>query len=99
MQFGAHLPLIDFDANGGGWAAGSLAAYADRARRLGYDWLTVNDHLTFQRPWLDGIVALASVVDASGELGLATSIALPVVRGAAAVAKAASAVDILSGGR
>jgi len=97
MQYGAHLPLIDFD--GRGWAARSLASYADAARRFGYQWLTVNDHLTFQRPWLDGIVALASVLEASGELRLATSIALPVVRGPAALAKAASALDILSGGR
>ncbi len=97
MQFGAHLPLIDFD--GRGWPAGSLAAYAGTARRLGYEWLTVNDHLVFQRPWLDGIVALASVLEASGDLRLATSIALPVIRGAAAVAKAAAALDILSGGR
>lgn len=97
MQYGAHLPLIDFD--GRGWTARSLTSYADAARRFGYQWLTVNDHLIFQRPWLDGIVALASVLEASGELRLATSVALPVVRGPAALAKAASALDILSGGR
>lgn len=97
MQFGAHLPLIDFA--GRGWPARSLATYADTARRLGYEWLTVNDHLVFQRPWLDGIVALASVLEASGGLSLATTIALPVVRGPAALAKAACALDILSGGR
>jgi alkanesulfonate monooxygenase SsuD/methylene tetrahydromethanopterin reductase-like flavin-dependent oxidoreductase (luciferase family) len=97
MQFGAHLPLIDFD--GRGWPARSLAVYADTARRLGYEWLTVNDHLVFQRPWLDGIVALASVLEASDGMRLATSIALPVVRGPAALAKAACALDILSGGR
>jgi alkanesulfonate monooxygenase SsuD/methylene tetrahydromethanopterin reductase-like flavin-dependent oxidoreductase (luciferase family) len=97
MQFGAHLPLIDFD--GRGWPARSLSVYADAVRRLGYEWLTVNDHLVFQRPWLDGIVALASVLEASGDLRLATSIALPVVRGPAALAKAACALDILSGGR
>jgi alkanesulfonate monooxygenase SsuD/methylene tetrahydromethanopterin reductase-like flavin-dependent oxidoreductase (luciferase family) len=97
MQYGAHLPLIDFD--GRGWTARSLTSYTHAARRLGYQWLTVNDHLIFQRPWLDGIVALASVLEASGELRLATSVALPVVRGPAALAKAASALDILSGGR
>jgi alkanesulfonate monooxygenase SsuD/methylene tetrahydromethanopterin reductase-like flavin-dependent oxidoreductase (luciferase family) len=97
MQYGAHLPLIDFD--GQGWPSRSLTAYAGTARRLGYQWLTVNDHLVFQRPWLDGIVALASVIEASGDMRLATTVALPVVRGAAAVAKAAGALDILSGGR
>jgi alkanesulfonate monooxygenase SsuD/methylene tetrahydromethanopterin reductase-like flavin-dependent oxidoreductase (luciferase family) len=97
MQYGAHLPVIDLD--GRGWSPGSLVAYARAASQLGYDWLTVNDHLTFQRPWLDGIVALSSVVEASGGMGMATSIALPVVRGAAATAKAAVALDVLSGGR
>ena len=33
MQYGAHLPLIDFD--GHGWTARSLAAYAGAARQLG----------------------------------------------------------------
>jgi alkanesulfonate monooxygenase SsuD/methylene tetrahydromethanopterin reductase-like flavin-dependent oxidoreductase (luciferase family) len=97
MQYGAHLPVVDFD--GSGWPPGRLAAYARTASALGYEWLGVNDHLAFARPWLDGIVALASVVDASGDLNLATTIALPVVRGAAVVAKAAGALDVLSGGR
>lgn len=97
MQYGAHLPLIDF--HGGGWRPGMLASYAAAARQLGYGSIATNDHLVFQRPWLDGIVALASVVEASGDLQLATTVSLPVVRGPAAVAKAAAALDIVSGGR
>jgi alkanesulfonate monooxygenase SsuD/methylene tetrahydromethanopterin reductase-like flavin-dependent oxidoreductase (luciferase family) len=97
MQYGAHLPLIDFD--GRGWQAGTVSSYAGTARQLGYASIAVNDHLVFQRPWLDGFVALASVVEASGDLQLATTVALPVVRGPAAVAKAAAALDIVSGGR
>jgi alkanesulfonate monooxygenase SsuD/methylene tetrahydromethanopterin reductase-like flavin-dependent oxidoreductase (luciferase family) len=97
MRFGAHLPLIDFD--GHGWQPGELASYVDVARRLGYATIAVNDHLVFRRPWLDGIVALASVVERSGDMALATTVALPVVRGPAALAKTAAALDILSGGR
>ena len=97
MRYGAHLPLIDFA--GQGWRPGGIASYAAAARRLGYGTIAVNDHLVFQRPWLDGIVALASVVEASGDLRLATTVSLPVVRGPAALAKAAAALDILSGGR
>jgi alkanesulfonate monooxygenase SsuD/methylene tetrahydromethanopterin reductase-like flavin-dependent oxidoreductase (luciferase family) len=97
MQYGAHLPLIDLDE--AGWRPGTLASYVRTARRLGYGWITANDHLVFGRPWLDGIVALASVVEESGDLRLAMTVSLPVVRGPAALAKAIAALDIVSGGR
>jgi alkanesulfonate monooxygenase SsuD/methylene tetrahydromethanopterin reductase-like flavin-dependent oxidoreductase (luciferase family) len=76
-----------------------LASYTDCARELGYGFISANDHLVFQKPWLDGIVALASVVDRSGDMRLATTVSLPVIRGPAVLAKAAAALDILSGGR
>lgn len=97
MEYGAHLPLIDFD--GDGWRPGTLASYARTAQHLGFVSITTNDHLVFARPWLDGIVSLASVVDAASDIQLATTIALPVVRGPAALAKSIAALDILSGGR
>jgi alkanesulfonate monooxygenase SsuD/methylene tetrahydromethanopterin reductase-like flavin-dependent oxidoreductase (luciferase family) len=97
MLYGAHLPLIDFD--GQGFAPSALTSFARTARDLGFGSLAANDHLVFQRPWLDALVALASVTEASGDLRLATTVALPVVRGAAALAKAAAALDIVSGGR
>jgi alkanesulfonate monooxygenase SsuD/methylene tetrahydromethanopterin reductase-like flavin-dependent oxidoreductase (luciferase family) len=97
MQYGAHLPLIDFD--GSGYRPGDLASFTDAARETGFAALSANDHFVFQRPWLDGIVALASVVERSGGLTLATTVSLPVVRGAVALAKAAAALDIISGGR
>jgi alkanesulfonate monooxygenase SsuD/methylene tetrahydromethanopterin reductase-like flavin-dependent oxidoreductase (luciferase family) len=97
MEYGAHLPLLDLE--GRGWDIASLTSYARTARELGIRALTSNDHLVFQRPWLDGIVALASVVEASGDLTLATTISLPVIRGPAALAKSAVALDLLSGGR
>jgi alkanesulfonate monooxygenase SsuD/methylene tetrahydromethanopterin reductase-like flavin-dependent oxidoreductase (luciferase family) len=97
MEYGAHLPLIDVGA--AGWRPGTLASYVRTARRLGYAWITANDHLVFRRPWLDGIVALASVLEAGGGLQVAMTVSLPVVRGPAALAKAAAALDILSGGR
>ncbi len=98
MEYGAHLPLL-VDLDGRGRAAPSLTSYARTAALLGFHTLAANDHLVFARPWLDGIVALASVVEASGGLELATTVALPVVRGPAALAKAAAALDVLSRGR
>ncbi len=97
MRYGAHLPLIDLD--GAGWRPDALSSYAAAAHRLGYAAVTANDHRVFQRPWLDAVVALASVAEASADLQLATTIALPVVRGPAALAKAAAALDVISGGR
>ena len=95
MEYGAHLPQIDFDGAG----LASDARRTPRRRAWASARSSANDHLVFQRPWLDGIVALASVVEASGDLTLATTVALPVVRGPAALAKAAAALDLLSGGR
>ena len=97
MRFGAHLPQIDFDGTGHDVAA--LGPYVDAARDLGYSAITANDHLVFQRPWLDGLVALASVLDRAGDLTVATTVALPVVRGPVVLARTAVALNLLSGGR
>src|SRR5680860_708740 len=97
MEIGAHLPLIPLSV--GAPSLAGLRAYAATSSRLGYRWLSANDHLVFRRPWLDGPTALAAVLDASGDLGLATTVCLPAVRGPAQVAKAVAALDVLSGGR
>jgi alkanesulfonate monooxygenase SsuD/methylene tetrahydromethanopterin reductase-like flavin-dependent oxidoreductase (luciferase family) len=97
MEVGVHLPLIPFDGRPPSQAG--LRATAEAARRLGFAALAANDHLVFSRPWLDGVTALAAVVPESGELELATTVALPVVRGTAPMAKALAALDLLSGGR
>ena len=96
VEYGAHLPLADLD--GRGWSASALASYARTAQQLGFRTLTADDHLVFSRPWLDGIVALASVIEASSNLDLATTMS-SAVRGPAALSKAAAAIDVLSGGR
>jgi alkanesulfonate monooxygenase SsuD/methylene tetrahydromethanopterin reductase-like flavin-dependent oxidoreductase (luciferase family) len=97
MQYGAHLPLIDFD--GDSWRPDELNAYVDAARETGFTAVSANDHLVFERPWLDGLVALSSVIHRTGDMMLATTITLPVVRNPVALAKQAAAIDILSGGR
>ncbi len=97
MRFGAHLPQIDFDGTGHDVAA--LGPYVDAARDLGFSAITANDHLVFRRPWLDGLVALASVLDRAGDLTVATTVALPVVRGPVVLARTAAALNLLSGGR
>jgi alkanesulfonate monooxygenase SsuD/methylene tetrahydromethanopterin reductase-like flavin-dependent oxidoreductase (luciferase family) len=97
MEFGAHLPLMDFGGNP--YTLDHLIEYASTAADLGFRALSANDHLVFSVPWLDGPTALATVLSHSGDMTLATTVALPVVRGPVAMAKSLAALDRLSGGR
>lgn len=96
VDFGAHLPLIDFGTPA---SLPGLKAYAHTAAGLGYRYLCANDHLLFGRPWLDGPTALAAVIEESQDMTLATTVSLPVIRGPAQLAKTLAAIDILSDGR
>ena len=97
MDFGAHLPLMDF--GGQHYSLGNLTEYVDTARRLGFAAVSANDHLVFAVPWLDGPTALAVALGHAGGMTLATTVSLPVVRGPIPLAKALGGIDRLSGGR
>jgi alkanesulfonate monooxygenase SsuD/methylene tetrahydromethanopterin reductase-like flavin-dependent oxidoreductase (luciferase family) len=97
MDYGAHLPLIEFE--GAGRTLADLCAYVRRAAALDYRYLCANDHLLFARPWLDGLTALAATIEASVGMTLATTVCLPVIRGPVQSAKTLAAIDRLSGGR
>jgi alkanesulfonate monooxygenase SsuD/methylene tetrahydromethanopterin reductase-like flavin-dependent oxidoreductase (luciferase family) len=97
VDLGAHLPLLSL--NGEDLSSERVRGVAETARDCGFAGLAANDHLVFQRPWLDGPTALASVIDCSGAMTLATTASLVVVRGPAATAKALAAIDLLSDGR
>lgn len=98
MDFGVHLPQIEWEG-GGRVDLGRLIEVAATAERLGFGTVTANDHLVYGRPWLDGPTALAAVLSAAPTVRLMTSVALPVVRGPFALAKTLGAIDLLSGGR
>src|ERR687894_597266 len=97
MDYGAHLPLIAL--GGRPWTLRGLLEYAGAAEDLGFRALSANDHLIFPRPWLDGPTALAAVLAVTQRVDLVTTVALPVVRGPAPLAKSLAAIDLLSGGR
>jgi alkanesulfonate monooxygenase SsuD/methylene tetrahydromethanopterin reductase-like flavin-dependent oxidoreductase (luciferase family) len=61
--------------------------------------VSANDHFLFATPWLDCFAALATVVDRTGDMAVATTISLPVLRGPVATAKALAALDVLTDGR
>jgi len=88
MDFGEHPYTLEH-----------LVAYTTAAARLGFSALAVNDHMVFSVPWLDGPVALAAVMEHAGDMTLATTVSLAVVRGPVSVAKTLGAIDRLSGGR
>lgn len=97
MDYGAHLPVIDFGFQK--FSLERLSAYVQTARDLGFKAVSTNDHLISARPWLDAPSALAAILSHSGNMAVGTSVVLPVVRGPMQMAKTLAAIDILSNGR
>ena len=89
MDYGVHLPLIALSTQQH-WSLRGLLEYAEIVERLGFRALSANDHLLFPRPWLDGPTALAAVLTRTGQMTLATTVALPVMRGPVALAHGSS---------
>ena len=96
MEFGVHLPLLAFRRQA--FSLSRLLDYAETMEQLGFTTLCANDHLTFSRPWLDSVTALASILTKTHHMTLMTTVALPVVRGPVPLAKSLAALDVLSGG-
>ena len=97
MELGIHLPLMRFGEEP--LSLQRLETTVDAARACGFSAVSANDHLVFQTPWLDGLTALASMIERSGAMALATTVSLPVLRGPVPLAKALAAIDVLSDGR
>ena len=97
MELGVHLPLMEFGDEGQSLAR--LTRAVDAARDCGFAAVSANDHFLFQTPWLDGLTALAAVLDRSGTMELATTVSLVALRGPVPLAKALAALDLLSDGR
>ena len=97
MDLGVHLPLMPF--GGEPLSLERLARVVDATRECGFAAVAANDHFVFQTPWLDGPTALASMIERSGGLALATTVSLPVLRGPVPLAKTLAAIDMLSEGR
>jgi alkanesulfonate monooxygenase SsuD/methylene tetrahydromethanopterin reductase-like flavin-dependent oxidoreductase (luciferase family) len=97
MDAGLHLPQIDL--TGQGLTAARVFASVAAARANGFAAVSVNDHFLFTRPWLDGLSLLSAVVERSGDLTLATTVALAPLRGPVPLAKTLATLQVLSGGR
>ena len=67
LAFGVHLPVIEFNSssnsnnknnNGGNeklHTREKILSIARKAESLGYDSLSVNDHIVFRTSWLDAL--------------------------------------------
>jgi alkanesulfonate monooxygenase SsuD/methylene tetrahydromethanopterin reductase-like flavin-dependent oxidoreductase (luciferase family) len=97
VELGVHLPVMEFGEEG--QSLTRLQGAADAARENGFAAVSANDHFLFATPWLDCFAALAAVVDRTGDMAVATTISLPVLRGPVATAKALAALDVLTDGR
>jgi alkanesulfonate monooxygenase SsuD/methylene tetrahydromethanopterin reductase-like flavin-dependent oxidoreductase (luciferase family) len=97
VELGVHLPVMEFGEEG--QSLTRLQRAADAARENGFAAVSANDHFLFATPWLDCFAALAAVVDRTGDMAVATTISLPVLRGPVATAKALAALDVLTDGR
>jgi alkanesulfonate monooxygenase SsuD/methylene tetrahydromethanopterin reductase-like flavin-dependent oxidoreductase (luciferase family) len=97
VELAVHLPLMRFGQEP--LSLQRLEGVVDAARDCEFAAVSANDHFVFQTPWLDGLTALASMIRRSGGLGLATTVSLAVLRGPVQLAKALTAIDVLSEGR
>ena len=82
-----------------GQSLARLTRAVDAARECGFAAVSANDHFLFRTPWLDGPTALAAVIERSGAMELATTVALVALRGPVPLAKTLAALDLLSDGR
>ena len=76
-----------------------ILSIARKAESLGYNSLSVNDHIVFRTSWLDSLCTLSAVATITDRIKLGTSILNIVVRTPVICAKSLSAIDILSSGR
>ncbi|HEX5977438.1 MAG TPA: LLM class flavin-dependent oxidoreductase [Nitrososphaeraceae archaeon] len=107
--FGVHLPVMGLNSGSGSnkrdrgkekpHTREQMLSIARKAESLGYDSLSVNDHIVFRTSWLDSLSTLSAVAAVTNKIKLGTSILNIVVRNPVICAKSLSAIDILSSGR
>ena len=71
----------------------------EAARENGFAAVSANDHFLFGAPWLDGLTALGAVAGHTGDMAVATTVSLAVLRGPVPLAKTLAALDVLTEGR
>jgi alkanesulfonate monooxygenase SsuD/methylene tetrahydromethanopterin reductase-like flavin-dependent oxidoreductase (luciferase family) len=96
-KFGIHIPVMGL--GGKEPTKENIISVAQLAESLGYDSLSVNDHIVFHTSWLDALTTLSVVAASTKHILVGTSILNIVVRNPVVCAKALAAIDIVSTGR
>ena len=107
ILFGVHLPVMGFDKTNhekkgideSPNTREQILSIIKKAELLGYDSLSVNDHIVFRTSWLDSLSVLSVAAAVTDKIKLGTSILSIVVRTPVICANALSAIDVLSSGR
>ena len=60
IVFGTHLPVMGFEREEI-ISREQLISFAQKTEELGYDSLSVNDHIVFRTGWLDAISSLSAI--------------------------------------
>lgn len=98
ISFGIHLPVMGFIRDEP-ISREKIISFARKAEELGYDSLSVNDHIVFRTDWLDAITSLSAIAAVTNKIKIGSSILNVVVRNPVICAKALSSIDIISEGR
>ncbi len=88
VQFGIGLRRLD-----------DVAANAQQAEALGYDFLSTGEHVFFHGPTGNGLISLAAAAGATSRIKLMSTITLVPLYPPALLAKQVVALDIVSRGR
>ena len=83
---------------GGAPAPADFLAFAEKVERAGFDSFWLDDHLAFRGAYLESLAALAAAAARTARVTLGSLVYLLPLRRPAVAAKAAAAVDYLSGG-
>jgi probable F420-dependent oxidoreductase len=109
MRFGLALPHYGFSLSSGRIAFADAATWARKAETLGFDSVWVSDHFfySFERygtdpspiASLEPMATLAGIAAVTDRVRLGTLVLCAAFRHPALLAKAATSIDLLSGGR
>ena len=109
MRFGLSLPHYGFSLPSGQIAFEDAAGWARRAEELGFDSVWVSDHFFYSLARygadpspiasLEPLATLAGIAAVTNRVRLGTLVLCAAFRHPALLAKAATSIDLLSGGR